>query len=412
MGLQPTPSAWSRSSARSGLAYRFVQTEEMLCSISLNVDYGQVNAESSVCLGPVSSTRHLSCELSITTVSPAVTIDNTLGALFVGFTVACCVYGILLSQIYTYLTHYPMDRSIYKFIVLLILFQRKRNLLMRRPGRTLETVDQALIGQIYYHYGISNFSNSLTLIEGAQTWSFILQQTLGSVVGAIVKIAFALRVWRFSQRNFWITGLIMILTLGGLSLALVFTIKSFMLPDVFSVVKLRVLGTISLGVGVLTDIITASSLCYFLNKLRTGYRQSDSLVSTLIKYAINTGALTSVVSITTVILYNIMPNNLIFIGVFFILSKLYAISFMATLNTRRVIRGKGTDRQNTTANHTNIFHLGTRVPSMGPSDMAGWETAYTATSATQQEFDQQRPIPLNTTGFQDPTLGKSYPNEV
>ncbi|KAJ3781173.1 hypothetical protein GGU10DRAFT_367598 [Lentinula aff. detonsa] len=336
---------------------------------------------------------------SIVTVSPAVTIDNTLGALFVGFTVACCVYGILLSQIYTYLTHYPMDRSIYKLIVLLIL--------------TLETVDQALIGQIYYHYGISNFSNSLTLIEGAQTWSFILQQTLGSVVGAIVKIAFALRVWRFSQRNFWITGLIMILTLGGLSLALVFTIKSFMLPDVFSVVKLRVLGTISLGVGVLTDIITASSLCYFLNKLRTGYRQSDSLVSTLIKYAINTGALTSVVSITTVILYNIMPNNLIFIGVFFILSKLYAISFMATLNTRRVIRGKGTDRQNTTANHTNIFHLGTRVPSMGPSDMAGWETAYTATSATQQEFDQQRPIiPLNTTGFQDPTLGKSYPNEV
>ncbi|KAJ3751410.1 hypothetical protein DFH05DRAFT_1387366 [Lentinula detonsa] len=340
---------------------------------------------------------------SIAIVSPAVTIDNTLGALFVGFTVACCVYGILLSQIYTYLTHYPMDRSIYKLIVLLIL--------------TLETVDQALIGQIYYHYGISNFSNPLTLIEGAQTW-FVLR---GSVVGAIVKIAFALRVWRFSQRNFWITGLIMILTLGGLSLALVFVFR-FMLPDVFSVVKLRVLGTTSLGVGVLTDVITASSLCYFLNKLRTGYRQSDSLVSTLIKYAINTGALTSVVSITTVILYNIMPNNLIFIGVFFILSKCCSLNIFR-LNTRRVVRGKGTDRQNTTANHTNIFHLGTRVPSMGPSDMAGWETAYTATSATvrdfptppvektpifdqQQEFDQQRPIPLNTTGFQDPTLGK------
>lgn len=65
----------------------------------------------------------------------------------------------------------------------------------------------------------------------------------------------------------------------------------FMLPDVFSVVRLRVrtahlvfsniisdlgtqvLGTISLGVGVLTDIVTALALCYFLNKLRTGYRQ-------------------------------------------------------------------------------------------------------------------------------------------
>ncbi|KAJ3985318.1 hypothetical protein F5890DRAFT_1553275 [Lentinula detonsa] len=234
---------------------------------------------------------------SIAIVSPAVTIDNTLGALFVGFTVACCVYGILLSQIYTYLTHYPMDRSIYKIIVLLIL--------------TLETVDQALIGQIYYHYGISNFSNPLTLIEGAQTWSFILQQTLGSVVGAIVKIAFALRVWRFSQRNFWITGLIVsddgdkagavlkYIEDDSDSRRLVFgTCLHYQIVHASGrifrseITRPQVLGTTSLGVGVLTDVITASSLCYFLNKLRTGYRQSDSLVSTLIKYAINTGALT------------------------------------------------------------------------------------------------------------------------
>ncbi|KAJ4486822.1 hypothetical protein C8R41DRAFT_868221 [Lentinula lateritia] len=391
---------------------------------------------------------------SVTTVSPEVTIDNTLGALFVGFAMACCIYGILLSQIYTYLGNYPLDRPVYKFIVLLIL--------------TLETVDQALIGQIYYHYGISNFSNPLTLIEGAQTWfvleyqymnniktsdsenfrSFILQQTLGSVVGTMVKISFALRVWRFSQRNFWITGLIVSvddeqegmsilnyildgscyrwLVLGNclqckiVSLDRIRILHSaqkfvsfarFMLPDVFSVVRLRVLGTISLGVGVLTDIVTALALCYFLNKLRTGYRQSDSLVSSLIKYAINTGALTSVISVTTVVLYNLMPDNLIFIAVFFILSKLYAISFMATLNTRRVVRGRGTDKQNTTTNRTNMFHLGTRVPSMGPTDMDGWETAYTTTSATKQEIDQHRSIPLNTFAPPNTTFGK-YSTEV
>ena len=31
------------------------------------------------------------------------------------------------------------------------------------------------------------------------------------------------------------------------------------------------IGTISLGTGVATDIVTAGALCYFLNKLRTGY---------------------------------------------------------------------------------------------------------------------------------------------
>ncbi|KAK7444010.1 hypothetical protein VKT23_015406 [Stygiomarasmius scandens] len=70
---------------------------------------------------------------------------------------------------------------------------------------------------------------------------------------------------------------------------------------------------------------------------------------------------------------------MIFIATFFVLIKLYAISFMATLNMRRVVRGKGTDRQGNTAsnNNTNIFHLVTRVPSFGPREMEGWETAYT-----------------------------------
>jgi len=59
------------------------------------------------------------------------------------------------------------------------------------------------------------------------------------------------------------------------------------------------------------------------------------------------------------------------------------LTFVPSLNTRRVVRGKGTDRQGNTAsnNNTNMFHLGTRIPSLGPREMDGWETAYTASSA-------------------------------
>lgn len=49
---------------------------------------------------------------------------------------------------------------------------------------------------------------------------------------------------------------------------------------------------------------------------------------------------------------------------------------MATLNTRRIIRGKGTDRQGSTNSrslrNTNIFPLGTRIPSMGPGEVEDW----------------------------------------
>lgn len=303
-------------------------------------------------------------------------INNTLGAVLIGFAVACCVYGILVTQIFSYFLRYPFDRPVYKGLVLLILL--------------LETVDQIFIGHVVYHYAISNFANVLALVQGSVTWSFILQQTVGAVVGCIVKTSFALRVWRFSERNIFITGIILLLTYGQLGLAITFTLKAFELSGVFQVVNLRVLGSTSLGVGVLTDMVTAISLCYFLNKLRTGYHKSDTLVNSLVLYAINTGALTSAVSLSTLILYNIMPTNLVFVACFFILSKLYAISFMATLNTRRIVRGKGTDKQGTTSNNTNMFHLGTRMPSMAPIDVDQWDNS--PVSPSSKDPDNEFPF--------------------
>lgn len=293
----------------------------------------------------------------------SLSVDSTLGAVFVGFAVACIVFGIVLTQIFFYFRNYPGDRPLFKITVFLILL--------------LETADQGFIAHFLYHYSISSFGRPSVLLQAKTTWSLILQLTAGAVVGAIVKSYFALRVWRFSNRNWWITGLVFILTYGQLGLALAFTVECFRLPNIYAVHELQMLGTISLGVGVATDVVTAVALCYYLSKLRTGLQSSDDLVNNLCSYAINTGVLTSTVSLATLVLYNVMPtSNLYFVSLYFILSKLYAISFMATLNTRRIIRGsgKGTDEQGVTTNNTNMFHLGTRLPSMAlPADFGRWD---------------------------------------
>ncbi|KAF8886199.1 hypothetical protein BD779DRAFT_1531450 [Infundibulicybe gibba] len=289
-------------------------------------------------------------------------IDSTLGAVFIGFAVACCVYGVLVTQIFSYFRQYPLDKPFTKATVVIILL--------------LETADQAFIGHLVYYYCITSFANVEALIQATVTWSFILQEIVGVIAGVIVKASFALRVWRFSGRNVYITGLIFVLTFAQLGLAIVYTIKAFALPSVFAASRIRVLGSISLATGAVTDIITAVSLCYFLNKLRTGYSTSDSLVDSLCRYAINTGVLTSFLSLTTLVLYDVLPDtNLAFVATYFILSKLYATSYIATLNTRRTTRSRlGTSERavrgaSITTNHTNLFHLGTRMPSMGPVDI-------------------------------------------
>jgi len=44
-------------------------------------------------------------------------IDSTLGALFIGFAVSCGIYGILVSQIFSYFRNYPGDRPLFKYLV-------------------------------------------------------------------------------------------------------------------------------------------------------------------------------------------------------------------------------------------------------------------------------------------------------
>ncbi|XP_006462926.1 hypothetical protein AGABI2DRAFT_186738 [Agaricus bisporus var. bisporus H97] len=320
-------------------------------------------------------------------------IMKTLGTVFIGFSAACVIYGILITQVFQYFRGYPFDKARFKYAVIVLTI--------------LETADQIFTGHITFWYTVKNWGRFDVLLKAELTWSLILQILIGSIVGTIVKTYFGLRVWRFSGRNYYITGVILVLTYTQLGLAIYYSYKAFMLPSLFAASSLRVLGSVSLGTGVLTDVTTAVTLCIYLNRLRTGLHTSDSLVNMLIRYAINTGALTSAVSLTTLLLYDFLPdNNLYYASVYIILSKLYAISLMATLNTRRQVRGRGTEQEGATAtNNTNMFHLGTRVPSMGPYDTDQWEKMIPPTQSrgrsilmepAQQAYYSKDEFPFNS----------------
>ncbi|KAG1818656.1 uncharacterized protein BJ212DRAFT_1346674 [Suillus subaureus] len=255
--------------------------------------------------------------------------DDTLGALLVGFSVSATAFGMLTIQVFTYYRCFPQDKAGYKALVALIW--------------SIAVIDQAFVGYGVYFYTITNYLNPLPLATGKPQWTLILQMTLGAVVGAIVKACFTLRVWRFSYRNWWLTGFLFLMVLAQLGTATIFTVKCFELPSFAHMIALKALGSLSLGIGVVTDMSIAAALCFYLQKMRSSHSTAYSMINTLTIYAVNTGLLTSTVSLSTLVLFNIMPTNFVFICLYFVLSKLYAISFLATLNTRKIIRGRGTD---------------------------------------------------------------------
>jgi len=257
------------------------------------------------------------------------TVDTTLGAAFVGLSFSIFVLGILSAQVYTYYQRYPLDKPAYKFLVAILW--------------TLEIAHTVLNGHFFYIYAISNWGNSAILL-GAPIWSLIVQLPIGAFMGLIVKACFATRVWRFSGHNYWITSLLVVVTFVQCGFSIWYTIVAFNLQSLVDIGSLFDIATASLALGAFADILTAVTLSWYLHRLKTGYQKSDSLVNRLIIYAINTGMLTSTTSAVCLVCYDLMPTNYIFIGFYFILSKLYANSLMATLNTRTISKGRGTDR--------------------------------------------------------------------
>ncbi|KAI0326968.1 hypothetical protein GY45DRAFT_1373519 [Cubamyces sp. BRFM 1775] len=265
--------------------------------------------------------------------SHLIDFNSTFGALFIGFGASSLAFGVLSMQSYSYFRRYPGDVWWYKCLVAAIWI--------------MELVDQALIGHAVYFYVVSNWGEVTALLEGP-VWTLIVQVTLGATVGAIVKVCFGMRVWRFSKHNIPVTLLIMLGTLAQLAAAFLFTVRAFQIPSIARVGELKLVGSIALGLGMATDVITAAALCYFLRGLKTGYQRDDSIVNTLTLYAINTGVITSAISLSTLVLYDLMPTNFVFMAFYFVLSKVYANSFFAALNTRRSVRGRGTEGDHTT----------------------------------------------------------------
>ncbi|KAF8824020.1 hypothetical protein HHX47_DHR9000081 [Lentinula edodes] len=279
---------------------------------------------------------------------PGINPDNTLGAAFIGYSFACAVFGVLTAQVTNYYQTFVADPKQLRILVGIVW--------------SLELIHVILISHALYHYTITLFGSMLEMITGHVVWSLVTQVLVAGISGSIVKLCFVLRVWRFSRRNVFITGLIFIVVLVqfgfiigscksnhaasspsnlfGIVKIIAYTIAAYQIQSFLDLPKLQVLGSIALATGALGDVLTAVALIFYLRKLRTGYTEPDSLVNNLTGYAIHTGAFTSAMTLLTLIFYDAYPNTFQYMAVYFVVSKTFAVSLMCTLNTRKQVAGR------------------------------------------------------------------------
>ncbi|KAF8508769.1 hypothetical protein BU17DRAFT_99492 [Hysterangium stoloniferum] len=287
-----------------------------------------------------------------------VDIRDTFGACFVALLIAFLLYGISLLQTITYYMRYPTDAPRMKTLVAVVC--------------TANTFQIILIAHGIYYYLVLNYFNPDALADG--TWSFILEVVVTDVIACIVQVYFAMQLYLLSKQWF-------LAAMIAIKQELVWLLR--LVGGAFTKLQdhtMKGLLLTHLTTSLAADIIITVGLCAHLQAARTGYSQTERLISKLLVYTVNRGILTGLsaflelvfdfsVSLNAVspaiILVNLLPNVLteiarntfIFIGIHFITSKFYTISFMATLNIRRQSNSHSRSGSNTNPPHQRDISL-------------------------------------------------------
>ncbi|KAG2358338.1 hypothetical protein BDR07DRAFT_288306 [Suillus spraguei] len=280
---------------------------------------------------------------------PQLDIGRTFGALFIGVTIAAILFGLSNVQAFIYFQTHSRDTgtTFYKLAVVWLWI--------------LDALHMALIVHCIYYYLVINYTNfdALTGI----VWSFKLSVAIEVFLIYSVHVLYAYRIWIISKgksRTLPITVGIVVILNSGVAMVLVWALYQC---HVFSdLIKFEWAIYLALGAITFADIVIASALCYFLATSRTGFSSTDSLITKLMVYSINTGCLTSVCSIAVIITCAVMPTNFIFLAIDFLLVKVYVNSYLALLNARHY--GEvNTDTNNSYSfyNHHGVYRPGMHI---------------------------------------------------
>lgn len=267
--------------------------------------------------------------------------DGTLGALFVGSSLAMLLYGTICLQMFIYITGQRGrdDRSWLRFLIIFVFL--------------IDTVHQAMLTAGMYRFLITDFMNPFALPSGGPGSGevFIYAQSIsGACAVLLCQIFFSWRIWTLSSASmeFPPRATISILTVllaffsFGTSIDLAVTGFNHRLlqvntPDFILAYKL------SASSRIVFDVFVSFALTLSLYRSRSGVGRTDHIIKLLILFTVNTNLLTTILSIAELATFLALPSATIYGGIGFLGPKTYFNTVLASLNARDYMQNKLTN---------------------------------------------------------------------
>ncbi|KAF9478456.1 hypothetical protein BDN70DRAFT_879978 [Pholiota conissans] len=262
----------------------------------------------------------------LTTIDPSkfvIQSDGILGAVEVSIFIGLVLYGISVSQVYTYFRLWKDDRPALKLLVMIILI--------------LETAHSFTAGMVVYYDTVTRFQ-----APKANSYPLSTNALLETLINLIVECFFSYRIYRLSLKNIPIVLSCLIFVLLRFISGTYLVIEGYLdVPNEPNGISLAVhyswLITSCLAVGGMADVLIAFFMIYYLLNLKSSSvdvrKSTINLINRLTLWSLQTGLITSVTSVAVIICFQAM-KNMVWFGLYMILAKLYSNSLLVSLNAR------------------------------------------------------------------------------
>jgi hypothetical protein len=260
-------------------------------------------------------------------------LHSTIGGAFFGFTLGAILFGITIRQAYQYYTINVNDSVFRKSLIAVICLLDLMNLLFG----------------VYMIYSFILLLVGYTDLGHTVTWSLKALAGVQVVIVVIVQHFYLSQIWRLSKNLLLLSQKLILVVQFFVGFAAIYAlaIGIFIVQELSKITTIigfspEIESVVYIGFGstAFLDCSIAAAMCLILYRSNGGTRRTESVVETLIQYFIGTGLLTSFSAIVCIILYVVQPSTLLYLGMEFSVTRLYANSILAMFNARRQLRDK------------------------------------------------------------------------
>ncbi|KAL5514908.1 hypothetical protein ACEPAG_2224 [Sanghuangporus baumii] len=253
-------------------------------------------------------------------------LENKLVVFFLAGIFSTCLWGMGCIQLYYYYENSSIDedkRWIKPYTLIIWI---------------LDTMHQGFLIRSTYKLFVANYGNVLIFVHIDKTIIYI---GMGSaVIDAMVQCVFVVRAWKLSNKNYILTGALIIAVAGQIGITLAYAGQAVGFTSVP-----QLLATVSTeramnATWVITDTFIAAVMVYILRKRGVGMKRTDSILHRLILYSVGSGLVTGIIGVAAFIGSELLPNSLVYIFLDLLLPKLYLNCLLASLNARVGLREK------------------------------------------------------------------------